>query len=301
MGPRGLSSYLRYKNLNSIQPRELLFFRGRTIVVDTSIYMYRFKSEGVDVLYEKFIKMMCIFKKYNINAIFIFDGDSPIEKKNTLLKRKEKKELSQKKYDELVNVSTICAHTLKKIMREKTSISFNEIENVKKLIDGYGFRYINAINEADELCAYFVINNMAYACLSDDMDLMLYGVPIVMRYISLLKEEVVTYDTFGILNELNISLNMFRLICIISGTDYNNSLSNIDCENANIATLFKYYDSNEKEKIFNILNYKSISIKKTIAMYVVDKDKYCHYQHLGNNTSISTDMIKEILPNYVFI
>ena len=46
MGPRGLSTFLRYQNLTSIQKRDLVFFRGRTIVVDTSIYMYRFKSDG---------------------------------------------------------------------------------------------------------------------------------------------------------------------------------------------------------------------------------------------------------------
>ena len=120
MGPRGLSTFLRYKNLNSIQKRDMLVFRSKTIVVDTSIYMYRFKSEGENLLYEKFIKLMCIFKKYNINAIFIFDGDSPKEKQETLNKRKEKREKLQKIYDELIDnpINLAQETTLKKLRRE---------------------------------------------------------------------------------------------------------------------------------------------------------------------------------------
>ena len=186
----------------------------------------------------------------------------------------------------------------------KTTLTYNEIINVKKLIDAYGFCYVDAINEADELCAYFVINNMAYACLSDDMDLMMYGVPIIMRYISLLKEEVITYDTFGILNELNISLNMFRLICITSGTDYNietDSDNTSENEKVLLSTLFKFYDNNDKGAIFDIINSKRISIKDTIPIYNVDNDKYSHYQHLDSMTKPSFLDIQEILPNFVFV
>tara|TARA_A100001015_G_scaffold112488_1_gene124924 strand:- start:636 stop:1541 length:906 start_codon:yes stop_codon:yes gene_type:complete len=301
MGPRGLSNYLRYKDLNGIQKRDMVFFRGRTIVVDTSIYMYRFKSEGEDLLYEKFIKLMCIFKKYNINAIFIFDGSSPKVKYDTLLKRKERRETSQKLYEKLSDCSSTPSHILKKIRREKATISMNETNNVKKLIDSYGFYYINAINEADELCAYFVINKMAYACLSDDMDLMLYGVPIVMRYISLLKEEVIVYDTFDILSEINMNLNMFRVICIASGTDYNCSSSDDNTDPVSITTLFKYYENNDKQSIFNVINSKSISIKKAIQIYYVDSDKYCHYQNLNKDEKPTFANIQDLLPNFVFI
>ena len=35
--------------------------------------------------------------------------------------------------------------------------------------------YYTAINEADELCASMVINGFAWACLSEDMDMFVYG------------------------------------------------------------------------------------------------------------------------------
>ena len=305
MGPRGLSSYLRYQNLASIQKRDLVFFRGRTIVVDTSIYMYRFKSEGEHLLYEKFTRLLCIFEKYNINAVFIFDGDSPKEKEDTLVKRKERRKDSQKLYDTLIEEPSTSIHLLKKIRREKTVLHSGEIENVRKLISSFGFWYIDAINEADELCAYFVINNMAYACLSDDMDLMLYGVPIVMRYISLLKEEVIMYDTYGILKELNITLNMFRLICATSGTDYSKDSKDESTEIIPIVSLFKHYndycDDKSNETILEIVKSKSILIESTVKMYIIDNEKYSHYQHLNNKEKPSLKHLDNILPNFVFI
>lgn len=301
MGPRGLSTFLRYQNLTSIQKRDLVFFRGRTIVVDTSIYMYRFKSEGEHLLYEKFTKMICIFEKYNINAVFIFDGNSPKEKQETLMKRKKRRKDSQKLYDSLVEQPTTSTHLLKKIRREKTTLHSSEIENVKKLIADFGFWYIDAINEADELCAYFVINKMAYACLSDDMDLMLYGVPIIMRYISLLKEEVIMYDTYGILKEMNITLNIFRLICATSGTDYSSEPS----EETPISSLFKYYNDYRNDKknqtFLDIVKRKSILIETSVKMYIIDNKKYSYYQHLNNKEKPLLSHVNELLPNFIFI
>ena len=46
--------------------------------------------------------------------------------------------------------------------------------------------------EADELCAKLVVKK-AFACLSEDMDMFVYGCPKVLRYLSLLNETVVVY------------------------------------------------------------------------------------------------------------
>ena len=68
-----------------------------------------------------------------------------------------------------------------------TSINKGEIEEVKKLIKLFGLSYVTADGEADEICAKMVISNQAYACLSEDTDLFVYGCPRVLRYISLRK------------------------------------------------------------------------------------------------------------------
>ena len=68
-------------------------------------------------------------------------------------------------------------------------IRHSDIENVKTLIKAYGVSYIEAVGEADKLCAKMVCKNKAYACLSEDMDLFVYGCSRVLRYFSLLKSK----------------------------------------------------------------------------------------------------------------
>ena len=61
-------------------------------------------------------------------------------------------------------------------------------------------KYIIAEGEADKLCAELVINKTAYACMSDDMDLFVYGCPIVLRLFNISRRNVVRYDLQKILS-----------------------------------------------------------------------------------------------------
>jgi 5'-3' exonuclease len=92
---------------------------------------------------------------------------------------------------------------------------------VKELMDAYGVCYYDAPAEADQLCAYFVNTGKAWACMSDDMDMFLYGCSHVIRNLSLMKQTVVLYDTHSILKELKMTERQFCEIMVLSGTDYN--------------------------------------------------------------------------------
>jgi hypothetical protein len=108
------------------------------------------------------------------------------------------------------------------ILKKKfITISKKDIENIKNLIIAYGATYYDAPNEADELCAMLAIKNKVWACLSEDMDMFIYGCPRIIRYFSLLNHTVVIYDLKGILKNLGITLKELREICVLSGTDYN--------------------------------------------------------------------------------
>ena len=84
----------------------------------------------------------------------------------------------------------------------------------------YGVNYYEASGEADCLCAKLVNDGYADACLSEDMDLFVYGCKIILRYISVLNSTVVKYDFENILKDLDLSFNEFQQICIVSGCDY---------------------------------------------------------------------------------
>jgi XPG I-region len=80
---------------------------------------------------------------------------------------------------------------------------------------------IQAEWEADVICANYVKSGVAWACLSDDVDMLVYGCCRVIREFSIhsLSGQLNTLNT--ILRELKMSFSTFRDIMVISGTDYN--------------------------------------------------------------------------------
>jgi hypothetical protein len=96
-----------------------------------------------------------------------------------------------------------------------------EISSVKRLMRAFNMRYIEADGEADVMCAQIVKIGLAQACMSDDMDMFLFGCPRVLRHVNLISGTWVEYDLNQILSRLDVSISGFREICILSGTDYN--------------------------------------------------------------------------------
>jgi len=91
------------------------------------------------------------------------------------------------------------------------------------------------------------IKGKVWACLSEDMDMFVYGCPRVIRYLSLLNHTVVIYDIKGILDNLGISQKELREICVLSGTDYN-SLNDESKISPTLYTTLKYFKKYHKEK-----------------------------------------------------
>jgi hypothetical protein len=230
MGIRHLNKHLRDKCPDSIRVLNMADLEGKRIAIDISIYLYKY--EGDDMLLENMYLMLSIFRHHNITPIFIFDGKPPPEKKELLMKRKEDKQEAQKEYEKLQksldnNVDfddsekqEIVA-TMDQLKKQFIHINKDKIESVKELIRAYGATYYDAPGEADELCALLVLKKKVWACLSEDMDLFVYGCPRVLRYFSLMNHSVVLYHMKGILEELSLNQKEFREICILSGTDYN--------------------------------------------------------------------------------
>jgi 5'-3' exonuclease len=85
----------------------------------------------------------------------------------------------------------------------------------------YGVTYFDAHGEADQLCAMLTITGKVWGCMSEDMDMFIYGCPRIIRYFNINNENVKLYNVENILYELNVTFNNFKQICILSGTDYN--------------------------------------------------------------------------------
>ena len=257
MGIKHLNRFLRDEAQDSIKFISLCELSGKKVAIDISIYMYKYATENS--LLENIYLMLSTFRFYNITPIFIFDGKPPTEKKVLLLKRKEDKQDAENEYNKLKTQLENIVDDIEKqeivnnmdILKKKfVYISKGDIENVKSLIRAYGATYYDAPGEADELCALLVIKNKVWACLSEDMDMFVYGCTRVLRYLSLLNRTVVLYDTKEILKQLGITQKELREICVISGTDYN-YYNNDNDNDKNAPTLYKtltYFKKYHKDK-----------------------------------------------------
>jgi flap endonuclease-1 len=249
MGIRNLNRYLRNNCPESIRCIPISDISHKKIAIDISIYLYKFESENA--LLENMFMMLSIFRHYNIIPIFIFDGKPPDEKKALLKKRKEDKKIAQEEYyklqQSLQNIDKQDKQNIiaKMVQLKKQFVQINKekIEKVKSLIRAYGATYYDAPGEADELCALLVIKKKVWACLSEDMDLFVYGCSRVLRYFSLLSHTVVLYFTKGIFNELNMTYKDFKEICILSGTDYNINTNN---KEVNLNVTIEYFNNFKK-------------------------------------------------------
>jgi len=256
MGIKYLNRFLQENCKESIRKVNLYELSGKKVVIDTSIYMYRYLGE--EALLENIYLMINILRINNIIPLFVFDGKPPKEKEDLLKERKENKKKAEEKYNELKNQLIDGQNEKEKIEEEMIQLKkefirlhHTDIKDVKLLIQSLGVSYIEAPGEADKLCAKLVNKNLAYACLSEDMDMFVYGCKRVLRYLSLLNKTAIMYDMKDILIELDMNFNDFKNICIISGTDYNIHNNN---DLTNTLKYFKKYRKS-KEKKNNFLSW----------------------------------------------
>lgn len=273
MGIRNLNRFLKDNASNSIRFCKLKELANKKIAVDVSIYMYRFLAEGT--LIENMYLMISVFRYYNIIPIFIFDGKPPPEKNELIKKRKYDKKCAEQEYkqlkeklelntdmDEIDRQDVISNMDLLK--KKFVSVHKSDIENVKLLIEACGATYYEAPGEADDICSWLVIKNKVWACLSEDMDMFVYGCPRVIRYLSLLNHTAVVYDVKGILSELNITQQELRDICVLSGTDYNTEGD----DNNDLEKTLKYFKKYKKSKVkCSFYEWLNVNYPNTIKDY----------------------------------
>ena len=289
MGIKHLNKFLKENASSSIKLCHLSELSGKTIAVDISIYMYKYASDNT--LIENIYLMISIFRHYKIIPIFIFDGKPPLEKYNLIQKRKNEKQLAENEYNKLQDTLNTTPdisecekqdiiYSMDMLKKKIVTITKQDIENVKTLITSYGCTYYDAPSEADELCAALVIKNKVWACLSEDMDMFVYGCGRVIRYISLLKHTLVLYDMKEILSNLGITQKEFREICVLSGTDYNIEYNKTNVLEKNLKYFKKYHKSKSQLEFYEWLK---INHENVITDYELLKNNNNIFDLSNNN------------------
>ncbi len=229
MGVRFLKYIIENHCKNAYSTLSLFSLANQTVIVDTNIYMYKYKS--TNSLVRGFENMLNKFVMYNITPIFVFDGLPQHDKQTTIDIRKQKRDSSLelvKTLKQRIDNTTQKAHlkTLKKKLKHhemsSTKLYSQDFVSIKTLIFAYGFDIIQAQHEADDICAIHNINGNSFAVITEDTDLLIYGSKFVIFNIDFYSDIFNIVHTDTLLKTLNIeSLYDFQQICILSGTDYN--------------------------------------------------------------------------------
>lgn len=283
MGIKKLNSFLlNICTPSAISRVPLNKFKGKTMVIDTSIYLYKYLSE--DAFLDSFYSMLSIFKQYQIIPLFVFDGKPPVEKTEVLFERAYRRKDAEEKYKEMLQAietqSVSDTDKLKQIenlaglKRQFVRVTDHHIQNLKQLFTNLNIQYVDAPSEADVMCAYLVRKGIAYACISDDMDMFAYDCPIIIRKLSLVHHNCMIYNIASIKKDLRIN-HHFQNVLLLCGTDYKTGVT-WDIQTA--IERYTFYESefsrNQTTKTF----YEWILERRFVDQ--IQKDKLDHVHHM---------------------
>ena len=97
MGIKNLNQFVRKECPDAIKTVSLAELTGKVVVIDASIYMYRFIAD--QALLENMYTMVSLLKMRGIVPVFIFDGKPPDEKRDLLNRRQHLKRVAERKYN----------------------------------------------------------------------------------------------------------------------------------------------------------------------------------------------------------
>jgi flap endonuclease-1 len=270
MGIKNLNTFLEKHAKMAINEHNLSRYKNKRIAIDTSIFLYKFKYSGK--FYESFINQVSHFRRFDINPIYIFDGAPPKEKQDVLAGRKEQKNKIQQKILDLEEQVKILSNVvilsddelIKKkeleilitLTRKKCiNITKEDVDNLKKVFDIMGVKYIQAECEADFICCNLFKLDMVDMCLSNDMDFLPSGCGILLRNYNN-SNNILEYNLQYILQLLKFSYEQFVDFCILCGCDYTCKIPKLGCE-----TAYKYIKEHS-------------TIEKVIELYCGEDKKF---------------------------
>jgi flap endonuclease-1 len=201
MGIKNLRIILNQKCKVAIHTRKLECYRGMTLGIDLSIFLYKYLYNN-DNHIEGLTRLILRLLKNQITPVFIFDGKPPKEKEDILLERKERKEyyiakcnliekiienedlsennifstLNENEWKELLNKNKDeLKNELKKLKKRIIYVNGEHIEKAKTLFKMFGIKYLEAPSEAESLLALLCKNNVIDGCISEDTDVLVNG------------------------------------------------------------------------------------------------------------------------------
>ncbi|KAI3448419.1 hypothetical protein Pfo_005084 [Paulownia fortunei] len=242
MGIKGLTKLLVDNAPRAMKEQKFESYFGREIAIDASMSIYQFlivvgrrgtqmltneAGEVTSHLQGMFTRTIRLLDA-GIKPVYVFDGKPPDLKKKELAKRFSKRADAIKDLNDALKTGN--KEDIEKFSKRTVKATEQHYEDCKKLLRLMGVPVIEAPCEAEAQCAALCKADKVYAVASEDMDALAFGAPRFLRHLmdpSSKKIPVMEFEVTKVLEELNLTMNQFIDLCILSGCDYCDSIRGI--------------------------------------------------------------------------
>lgn len=206
-----------------------LLHKGAVPVAETLLL-----GEDQQVYVKYCMKYVNMFKSFNIKPIMVFDGNHLPAKSLTESKRKELKLIARQKAQASFRMGNPeeARSYLKQCIDITPQMAFNLIDECRK----NGVDCIVAPYESDSQLAYLNIKGFADVVVTEDSDLIMFGCTKVLYKLDLQGNgRLVEKEKLPLslkINPTNYTFDKFRIMCILSGCDYIDSLPGVGLKKA---------------------------------------------------------------------
>ncbi|KAL5138572.1 Flap endonuclease 1 [Glycine soja] len=249
MGIKGLTKLLADNAPKSMKENKFESYFGRKIAIDASMSIYQFLivvgRSGTEMLtneagevtshlqgmFSRTIRLL----EAGIKPVYVFDGKPPDLKKQELAKRYSKRAEATEDLSEALETAN--KEDIEKFSKRTVKVTKQHNDDCKRLLRLMGVPVVEAPSEAEAQCAALCKAGKAssyllcvYGVASEDMDSLTFGAPKFLRHLmdpSSKKIPVMEFEVAKILEELNMTMDQFIDLCILSGCDYCDSIRGI--------------------------------------------------------------------------
>ena len=226
--------------------------KGTSFAVDASIEIHQFlalvrKRDGslftdsqgrvTSHLIGLLTRTSRLIADFDIKPVFVFDGKPNQLKRRTIEMRREARKKAEVEYIEAVSKKDYAKAWSKAVMTGRVTGSV--LDDSKRLLTLMGVPWLEALEDAEAQASYMAARGDVWAVGSKDYDCLLYGAPILARYLTLTGREWLPAQRRSrpLIPELiKLSENLALLeitreqlvdLAILVGTDFNQGVKGI--------------------------------------------------------------------------
>ena len=226
--------------------------KGKSFAIDASIEIHQFlalvrKRDGslftdsqgrvTSHLIGLLTRTSRLIADFNMKPVFVFDGKPNPLKRRTIEMRREARKKAEAEYVKAVTKKDYAKAWSKVVMTGRVTGSV--LDDTKRLLTLMGIPWLEALEDAEAQASHMAARGDVWAVGSKDYDCLLYGTPILARYLTLTGREWLPAQQRSrpLIPELiKLSENLALLeitreqlvdLAILIGTDFNQGVKGI--------------------------------------------------------------------------